>query len=108
MTWTNWNIENKILLLEAELYYLNNRIEMADFSFQAAIVSAHDHRFLNEEALAQELYGIFLVENKHVGKGLKQLQYATVKYRKWGANRKADDVESFMKLVQRTITAKLI
>ena len=84
---------------------MTNRIDMADISYQAAVVSAHDHRFLNEEALAEELYGMFLIENKKVGKGLKRLQNATFKYRKWGANRKADDVEAFMNLVRQTITA---
>ena len=43
-----WNAENKMVLLEAELHYLNNRIEMADLSYQVSIASAQDHQFIRE------------------------------------------------------------
>ena len=95
--YSTWNFENKLSLLHAELHYLDHRQGMAELSYQAAIVSAHDHKFIHEEALARELYGICLVENKMVVNGMRQLQMAMDKYKEWGATKKADDVQDFMR-----------
>jgi len=100
---STWNHENKLCLLKAELHYLNNRHSMAKFSYQAAIASACDHKFFHEEALANELYGIYLVENKMVLEGMKQLRMAMCKYKKWGAMKKADAVEDFTYLVNKSL-----
>jgi len=100
---STWNFENKLFLLQAELNYLNGRIAMAESSYKAAIVSAHDHRFNNEEALGLELYGIFLVENNKVVQGLQQLEKAREEYKVWGAIKKADAVLEFIDLIKRTM-----
>jgi len=102
LEYSPWNFENKLDLLQAELHYLNNHHNMAELSYQASIVSARKHRFYHEEALACELYGIYLVENKMIAKGLEQLQNAREKYVKWGAMKKADDVKDFMDLASQT------
>ena len=102
-TYSTWNFENKLDLLQAELHYLNNHHHMAIMSYEASIVSACKHRFYNEEGLAYELYGIYLIENKMVVKGLEQLRHAQEKYQKWGATKKADDVEKFIDLTNRTV-----
>jgi len=57
-TWvkhSDWNWENKMLLLEAELHTCEGEVEMAKSKFQASIDSAHKHRFIHEEGLAREL-----------------------------------------------------
>lgn len=82
---STWNFENKLLLLQAGLYHLNERHALAEISYQSAIISAHEHRFTHEESLAQELYGIYLVENKYVKRGLDQLKMAKNNYNQWGA-----------------------
>jgi len=97
-TMSKWNFENKSLLLWAELQYLDGDIESADASYRASVKSAHDHKFLQEEALALELHGIFLIENNMVTEGLQQLQIARDKYIKWGAIKKAGAVEDFIDL----------
>mmetsp|Transcript_26892 Transcript_26892/g.57652 ORF Transcript_26892/g.57652 Transcript_26892/m.57652 type:complete len:1336 (+) Transcript_26892:116-4123(+) len=97
---STWNFENKRSLLQAELHYLNDRPTMAELSYQAAIVSAREHKFYHEEALACELYGIYLVENGNVLKGLDQLQLAIDKYKQWGATKKVDDVKNFVEACQ--------
>ena len=97
--YSTWNFENKLSLLQAELHYLNGCLEIAELSYQAAIVSAHDHKFFHEEALARELYGIFLLENKMAEKGMEELQMAINQYKKWGAMRKVDDLKDFMELL---------
>ena len=87
--------------MQAELYNLNHHHIMAEVSYQASIVSAHDHKFFHEEALACELYGIYLIENKMLSKGMKQLRKAMKKYKTWGAMKKADYVKDFMYLVNK-------
>mmetsp|Transcript_11076 Transcript_11076/g.24015 ORF Transcript_11076/g.24015 Transcript_11076/m.24015 type:complete len:244 (+) Transcript_11076:1567-2298(+) len=94
-----WNFENKLSLLQAELHYLNQRNTMAELAYQASISSAHAHRFFHEEAMAQEMYGIYLIENKMVDKGIVELETAMGKYESWGAARKVDYLKDFIELV---------
>jgi len=98
--YSSWNFENKLLLLEAELYYLNERFSMAELAYVSSITSARDHKFINEEAMANELFGIYLVENKKVDRGIEQLEMSYKKYMQWGAFNKARDVEAFIHGVQ--------
>ena len=56
------------------------------------------------QALAMELYGIFLVENKKVSRGLEMLQIATDKYKEWGATKKAQDVNDFVDVISHSLT----
>mmetsp|Transcript_3115 Transcript_3115/g.6865 ORF Transcript_3115/g.6865 Transcript_3115/m.6865 type:complete len:754 (+) Transcript_3115:1916-4177(+) len=100
--YSNWNFENKLRLLQAEYHYVNGRNAMAELSYQASIISAREHRFINEEALACELYGMFLVENKDIQKGVPQLQNALERYTQWGALKKATDVKEFIELVEKS------
>jgi hypothetical protein len=95
---SEWNFRNKLHLLNAELHYLESRNSLAEISFKAAIVSAHEHRFYHEEALACELYGVFLIETNDLATGIEQLQLAIDKYVQWGAEKKADDVKDFIVL----------
>jgi len=95
---SEWNFRNKVHLLNAELHYLESRNSLAEISFKAAIVSAHEHRLYHEEALACELYGVFLIETNNLATGIEQLQLAFDKYVQWGAEKKADDVKDFIVL----------
>ncbi|KAL7538350.1 hypothetical protein ACHAXR_011289 [Thalassiosira sp. AJA248-18] len=93
---SEWNWLNKSLLLKAELHYLNGSYQSAENAYKASITSAREHKMINEEALANELYGIFCIENKMVDKGIEQLHTAVDKYKEWGANKKADDLQLFI------------
>jgi hypothetical protein len=93
---SKWNFRNKAKLLQAELFYLNGDLETAEFAYMDSIVSAHDHKYFHEEALAFELYGMFCIENQMLDKGAEQLRLALGKYEKWGAMRKVDDLQLFM------------
>jgi hypothetical protein len=99
VTMSTWNYENKRLLLQAELHYLDGRLEAAEKAYQASIKSARDHRFIHEEALAHELYGVFCVENGMGETGLMQLRIAMGKYEEWGARRKANEVQLYLAAV---------
>jgi len=98
-----WNYENKLSLLQAELYYLDHRHKMAEVKYLAAITSAHNHRFFHEEAMAREMYGIYLVENKMAVRGIPQLEMALDNYKKWGAVRKVDSLKEFIAMVHMSM-----
>lgn len=98
--YSSWNFENKQLLLQAELHYLDGRFNMAEMTYKASILSAHEHKFYCEEALAHELFGVYLVENEKFAQGVEQLKHAQDKYKNIGALRKAGDVQDFIELIE--------
>lgn len=104
---SQWNFLNKYKLMLAELRYLNGNLQSADDAYNASIAAAHQHQFLNEEALAHELYGMFLIENTRIEKGVRQLHLAIEKYRKWSAHRKVKELELFIDLVDPSFMQKL-
>lgn len=71
-----------------------------------SIKSAHEHKFIHDEALGYELYGIFCIENHRVDKGVNLLRTALSKYMQWGARKKAEDLQEFIDIVHLT-TLKL-
>lgn len=92
-TWvkhSEWNWQNKMQLLEAELHACEGEMEIAKFKFQASIDSARKHRFVHEEGLASELFGMLLEENGNVEEAKQQYALARSCYRKWGAFALAD------------------
>jgi hypothetical protein len=92
-TWvkySDWNWENKMLLLEAELHACEGEVEMAVSKFQASIDSAQKHRFIHEEGLARELFGMFYEENGNKEDAMQQYAHARSCYQKWGAFALAD------------------
>jgi len=98
--YSSWNFENKQLLLQAELHYLNGRHMMAELVYALSITSAREHKFLGEEAMSNELFGIYLVENDKVDCGIQQLEMSYKKYMQWGAFNKARAVEALIDGVQ--------
>ena len=106
-TMSKWNFENKSKLLQAELHYLDGDLESAETAYTASIDSARRHKFVNEEALAYEMYGIFCIENHMVDKGSQKLHIALDKYKQWGAIEKAKDVRLFIDLVSPSYLRKL-
>ena len=98
-TMSKWNLEHKSKLLQAELHYLDGRIESAADAYKASIKSARERKFINDEALACELYGIFCVENHMANEGSKQLHMALEKYKLWGAIKKVNEVQLLINLI---------
>ncbi|KAL9184861.1 hypothetical protein ACHAXT_002638 [Thalassiosira profunda] len=93
---SRWNNENKAMLLQAELFYVDGDLLSAEAAYKASIMSAHEHKFVHEEALAYELHGVFCVENGMVTNGLEQLRAAIDRYRKWGAAKVAKRVQIYV------------
>ena len=67
-----------MLILEAESMNTMGDIDRAVALYNSAIQSAHEHKFIHEEAIASELAGIFYHK-----KGFHQKAYA---YLSWGAH----------------------
>ncbi|KAL7544957.1 LOW QUALITY PROTEIN: hypothetical protein ACHAWF_008327, partial [Thalassiosira exigua] len=88
-----WNFENKYLLLTAEFYHSIGKIDQATEMYQRAIASARDHRFIHEEAIANELASYY-----YLGRGRKDVSALLLKrsmecYRTWGAEVKANQLQ---------------
>ena len=97
--WTNeseWNFRNKYLLLQAENHFSSGELCKAEVEYKLAILFAHDHRFVHEEAVACELAGNFHLEMNRKDHSLCLLKQAVNCYIKWGAHRKADDLLQFI------------
>eukprot|EP00985_Skeletonema_marinoi_P033750 scaffold42077_cov139-Skeletonema_marinoi.AAC.1 len=87
---SDWNWENKMLLLEAESYACEGELEKAKFKFRASIDSAQKHRFVHEAGLASELLGMLYEENGNEEEAMQQYAHARSCYQQWGAFALAD------------------
>mmetsp|Transcript_14036 Transcript_14036/g.29534 ORF Transcript_14036/g.29534 Transcript_14036/m.29534 type:complete len:830 (+) Transcript_14036:1-2490(+) len=97
--WTEssqWNYQNKFYLLEAEDQYSNNDIENAKSSYTKAILSAREHKFINEEALACELAGYFYLSIDDKSTAVDYFTQAHEKYHEWGAFSKTSKLYEFV------------
>lgn len=68
---SNWNFQNQAELLQAEWYYTTGDLDAAESLYKSSIVTAHDRKFIHEEATALELFGIYLTENGEVDRGIE-------------------------------------
>jgi tetratricopeptide (TPR) repeat protein len=94
---SKWNWENKMLLLEAESMYTKGEFDRAESLFDSAIRSAHEHRFIHEEAIASELAGMFYQEMGNHQKSYLYLAHSLECYEKWGAHAVARRVGSVIR-----------
>ena len=98
-TWeghSNWNFENKYLLLSAELRQANGDHAGAEEHYKASIASAHNHKFIHEEGLAMELLGLFYEKVGRNEESGDMLTSARSCYEKWGAAIVVDRLDSQM------------
>ena len=91
---SSWNWENKVLLLEAmEMQTLGN-YDAARLSYTRSIQSAHEHKFVHEEAIASELAGDFFCEQGHQLEAYALYMHSIKCFNEWGALAVAKRVES--------------
>ena len=94
---SSWNWEDKMVLLEAEKMYTMGNFDQAALLYERAIRLAHEHKFINDEAIASELAGIFFCE-----RGLNDMKAETLLlhsvqcYNTWGALAVAKRVEAYI------------
>ena len=94
---SSWNWESKMVLLEAEKMYTIGSFDQASLFYDRAIRVANKHKFVNDEAIASELAGTFLCEERlHGVKAEAILLHSVQCYKTWGALAVAKRVETFI------------
>lgn len=88
------NFEHKYLLVEAERARVDARDWQALDYYQAAREAARQARYINNEALACECTGRFLLDRGMKHLAAPQLEEAHYLWRKWGATAKVAHLES--------------
>ena len=91
---STWNWENKAWLLDAEKIFTEGNYLRAASSYDRAVRSANEHRFVHEEAMACELAGDFYYERNLHQKSLAFFKNSILCYGKWGAFAVARRLES--------------
>ena len=87
------NFEHKYLLLQAEQgRYQNKPIEQLAPLYEAAINSAGENSFLQYEALANELYGVFWLSKNLKKTAVGYLKEALYLYLRWGCTIKVNNL----------------
>ena len=94
---SQWNWENKMLLLKAESMHTKGEFDRAGKLYDDSIRSARDHKFIHEEAISSELAGIFYYERGSRQKSYLCLVHSLKSYKEWGAHAVAKRVEMDMR-----------
>ena len=114
---SDWNFKNKLLLIEAEYYYTRKEFDKAAVCYEASIKSAQEHKFKPDEAIANELAGIFFFQRENYFQSCKFFLRSIQCYKTWGANAAARRVEDsivnkfdsdLMQSCQTEISSKLL
>ena len=88
------NFQHKYDLINAEYARIENKsINEIALLYEAAIVGARKNGFINEWALACELYAIFWLNNTLHEVASNYMKKAYVLYKKWGATAKLTQLE---------------
>ena len=87
------NFEHKLLLLKAEMARVKGEALEAVIFYNSAIESAQRYGYVQEEALANELAGRFLMKNDVPQYARPHLREAHAGYLRWGAKRKVGLLE---------------
>ena len=88
------NFQHKYDLVEAEKARVLGQLLEAEACYEKAISGARDNGYIQEEALAHELAGLFYLakgQTKFAQVCLREAHYA---YQQWGALAKVDDLET--------------
>jgi len=83
---SGWNFSNKLYLLEAEKYFVEDEKERAVACFNASIKAAREHRFVHEEGLAEEKYATYLLSKSKYEEAMRAFMNAKRCYERWGAH----------------------
>jgi hypothetical protein len=96
--YSSWNRENRLLLLEAEDMYTEGLFVLAESLYDSAIRSAHEHKFIHEEAIACELAGTFYHERRFHQTSYPYFLLSIERYKQWGAFAVARRVQTYVKV----------
>ncbi|MCP4996443.1 MAG: PAS domain S-box protein, partial [Gammaproteobacteria bacterium] len=88
------NFLHKYLLVEAELARVLGNDGQAREYYDQAIELAHEHQYINEEALAYDVAARFYLTKGNLTIAHPYLREAHYAYQRWGATAKVEDLES--------------
>ena len=83
-------------LLKAEEQFSSMNFDLAERLYDDAISSSKTHKFVNEEALANELAGHFYLETGRRNRSVHYFSQAFEKYNEWGAVAKANTLAAYL------------
>lgn len=92
-THSDWNFQNKLLLVEAEWHYTKKDLNRAAACYEASANAAREHRFIHEEACACELAGDFFIGTGDRPKAKSFYLRSLECFNNWGAFAIAKRVE---------------
>ncbi len=87
------NCRNKLQLLEAEKYGLDARHSLAVASYDAAIASAKNSKFIHEQGLACEKAGFYYKKIGDARNAFVYFQQARQCYEEWGSRLKVEVIQ---------------
>ena len=90
---SDWNFTNKLRLVEAEFYALENEESQAIAAYDASIASARKSKFIHEEGLACEKAGFYHKRMNDHQSAVKYFNQARVCYSEWGSDMKVDIIQ---------------
>lgn len=93
---SDWNFKNKLLLIEAECYNTRKEFDKAAVCYESSIKYAQEHKFKPDEAIANELAGIFFFQRENYLTSCMFFLRSIQCYKTWGANAAARRVEDSM------------
>jgi hypothetical protein len=91
---SSWNWENKVQLLEAMEMHIMGNLDAAGPLYTSSIRSAHEHKFIHEEAVASELTGEYLYERGNYSDAYALFMHSIKCFKEWGADAVAKRVET--------------
>ncbi|MFN6515129.1 MAG: AAA family ATPase [Nostoc sp. CreGUA01] len=98
------NFWHKYLLVEAEMARISGKVLEAMELYDKAIASAREHKFIQDEALANELAAKFWLAKEKEDFAKTYMMKAHYSYRLWGAFGKVKDLETkYPKLLVREV-----
>lgn len=102
------NHSHMLHLVDAELARIEGDKIDAMMAYDRAIEVAHDHAFLGDEALAQELAGRFHLAEGHRSVARAYITEAAYTYRRWGADAKVQQLSDELgELMPRLVSVAL-
>jgi len=97
---SRWNFQNKVYILEAEMFSFEGKAVDAKASYAAAITSSASSRFIHEQGLSCELAGLYY---KKIGQHMAAWNFllrAKQCYAEWGSQMKVDCITTILESLQ--------
>jgi len=97
---SRWNFQNKVHLLEAEMFSFERKDVEAQASYTSAITSSASSGFIHEQGLSCELAGLHYRKIGQLSAACNFLQRAKQCYAEWGSQMKVDCITTILESLQ--------